>query len=50
MPDYINRQGIFSGNRVNALYRAFLNKPTPAVDRIVWCLLVFQMWWEESQK
>ncbi len=45
--DFIVRQGIFNPRQIERLYCAFSRKSVPAIDRIVWCLLVFQMWWEE---
>lgn len=47
-PEFIAKQGIFDKRAVSKLYEAFIEYKTPALDRIVWCLLMFQMWWEEN--
>jgi asparagine synthase (glutamine-hydrolysing) len=47
LKDFVTRQNIFNTEEIAGLYKAFMNINNPAIDRIIWCLLVFQMWWDE---
>ncbi len=45
--DFIRGQGLFDPDGMNRLNSAFISKPSPILDRIIWNYVVFQMWWDE---
>lgn len=47
---YVDSQGIFEISEIERMYRIFENGGNPALDRIMWCYLMFQMWWENCCK
>lgn len=44
---FIKKQSIFDYNGINELVCAFHKQRNPILDRIIYSLLMFQLWWEE---
>lgn len=45
-PQYIIKQGIFNPDITSNILHVFKNKPNKYVDKLVWTLLIFQLWHE----
>lgn len=45
--DFINKQNIFNYDEINKVINLFKNKKDPAISKLIWTLIVFQMWYEE---
>lgn len=47
---FLDKQQIFDTNGLIELYELFLQIKDPYLDKLVWNIYVFQMWWEEYLK
>ncbi|TCO78830.1 asparagine synthase (glutamine-hydrolyzing) [Marinisporobacter balticus] len=45
--DFIKEQGIFNYQEIDKIVNQFNNKQNPNVDKLMWTLIVFQMWYDE---
>ncbi|WP_130836626.1 asparagine synthase (glutamine-hydrolyzing) [Lachnoclostridium sp. Marseille-P6806] len=43
--DFLRSQNIFNVEEMECFYRAFMEKPTVILDRIMWSVMLFQLWY-----